>query len=340
MRRESIVTRSKDVAFLRSAALGLVGIVMGVLVLTTIAVAESYPARPITIVVPFPPGGPTDVIARILADHMKGTLGQPVIIENVSGAGGSIGVGRVARAAPDGYTVSIGHWHTHVINAVIYKLNYDPIQDFTPVSLLAETPLWIVARKTLAANDLGELIAWLKERHGLATSGTVGSGGPDIIGLYFQKATGTSFTFVPYRGGAPLIQDLLGGQIDFSFTQAAAAVAQVRDGSLKAYAVMTKTRWPLAPEVPSIDEAGVPGLYASFWHGLWVPKGTPRDVVDRLNEAVRSALADKTVLRHLADQGQSVLPSSQQTPEALGEKQRAEAEKWWPILRAADIKQQ
>jgi tripartite-type tricarboxylate transporter receptor subunit TctC len=322
---------------LRCTALRIAGIVMGVFVLTSIAIAEIYPTRPITIVVPFPPGGPTDFIARILADHMNGTLGQPVIIENVSGAGGSIGVGRVARAAPDGYTLSIGHWHTHVINAVSYKLNYDLIQDFTPVSLLAETPQWIVARKTLAANDLGELVAWLKERQGRATSGTVGSGGPDIIGLYFQKATGTSFTFVSYRGGAPLIQDLLGGQIDISFNQAAAAFAQVRDGSLKAYAVMAKTRWPLAPEVPSIDEAGVPGLYASFWHGLWAPKGTPRNVVARLNEAVRSALADESVVRRLADQGQSVLPSGQQTPDALGEKQKAEAEKWWPIMRAANI---
>jgi tripartite-type tricarboxylate transporter receptor subunit TctC len=236
--------------------------------------------------------------------------------------------------------VSIGHWHTHVINAVSYKLNYDPMQDFTPVSLLAETPEWIVARKTLAANDLGELVDWLKERQGRATSGTVGSGGPDIVAFYFQKATGTSLTFVPYRGGGPLIQDLLGGQIDISFPQAAAAFPQVRDGSLKAYAVMAKTRWPLAPQIPSIDEAGVPGLYASFWHGLWVPKGTPRNIVARLNEAVRSALADESVVRRLADQGQSVLPSSQQTPEALGEKQRAEAEKWWPIVRAANITRQ
>ncbi len=322
---------------LRSAALRLAGIVTGVFVLTSIAGAENYPTRPVTIVVPFPAGGPTDVIARVLADHMKETLGQPVIIENVSGAGGSIGVGRVARAPPDGYTVSNGHWGTHVLNAVRYKLDYDVIQDFTPISLLAETPQWIVARKTLAANDLRELVAWLKERQGRATAGTVGGGGPDIIGLSFQKATGTSFTFVPYRGGAPLVQDLLGGQIDISFNQAAAAFAQVRDGSLKAYAVMAKTRWPLAPEVPSIDEAGVPGLYASFWHGLWVPKGTPRNVVARLNEAVRSALADESVVRRLADQGQSVLPSSQQTPEALGEKQKAEAEKWWPIMRAANI---
>jgi tripartite-type tricarboxylate transporter receptor subunit TctC len=322
---------------LRSATLRLAGIVIGIFALTSIAIAEIYPTRTITIVVPFPPGGPTDFIARVLADHMKGTLGQPVIIENVSGAGGSIGVGRVARAAPDGYTLSIGHWRTHVINAVSYKLSYDVIQDLTPVSLLAETPQWIVAKKTLAANDLGELVAWLKEQQGRATSGTVGSG-PDLIGLYFQKATGTRFTFVPYSGGAPLMQDLLGGQIDISFNQAAAALAQVRDGSLKAYAVMAKTRWPLAPEVPSIDEAGVPGLYASFWHGLWVPKRTPRNVVARLNEAVRSALADESVVRRLADQGQNVLATSQQTPEALGEKQKAEAEKWWPITRAAGIK--
>jgi tripartite-type tricarboxylate transporter receptor subunit TctC len=326
------------VDLLCSAALRLAGIVTGVFVLTSIAIAETYPTRPVTIVVPFPAGGPTDFIARVLADHMKENLGQPVIIENVSGAGGSIGVGRVARAAPDGYTVSIGHWSTHVLNVAIYKLNYDPIEDFAPVSLLTETPQWIVARKTLAANNLGELIAWLKERQGRATSGTVG--GPDIVGHYFQKATGTSFTSVPYRGGAPLMQDLLGGQIDISFNQAAASFAQVRDGSLKAYAVMAKTRWPLAPDVPSIDEAGVPGLYAPFWHGVWVPKGTPRNVVAKLNEAVRSALADESVVRRLADHGQSVLPLSQQTPEALSEKQKAEAEKWWPIMRAANITRQ
>jgi tripartite-type tricarboxylate transporter receptor subunit TctC len=300
--------------------------------------AQAYPSRPITIVVPYPAGGPTDTLARILAEHMRTSLGQSVIIENVSGAGGSIGVGRVARAAPDGYTVSIGHWQTHVLNGASYKLPYDVVKDFEPVSLLADTPQWIVARKTLPPKDLKELIAWLKENPGKATAGTVGVGGPEITGIYFQKSTGTSFPFVPYRGGAPLNQDLLAGQIDFGFGQAASAFVHVRNGNLKVYAVMAKTRWPAAPDIPTIDEAGVSGLYASFWHGLWVPRGTPKEIIAKLNSAVQAALADATVRQRFADQGQDIPPREQQTPEALAAQQKGEIEKWWRIMRAANIK--
>jgi tripartite-type tricarboxylate transporter receptor subunit TctC len=264
---------------------------------------------------------------------MRISLGQPVIIENVSGAGGSIGVGRVARAAPDGYTVSIGHWQTHVLNGASYHLSYDVVKDFEPVSLLADTPQWIVARKDLPAKDLNELIAWLKENPGKATAGTVGVGGPEITGIYFQKKTGTSFQFVPYRGGAPL-------NIDFGFGQAASTFVHVRNGNLKAYAVMAKSRWAAAPEVPTIDEAGIPGLYASFWHGLWVPKGTPKEAITRLNSAVQAALADATVRQRFADQGQDIPSREQRTPEALAAQQQAEIEKWWPILKAANIKAQ
>src|SRR6266487_1277357 len=301
--------------------------------------AQAYPTRPITMIVPFPAGGPTDALARILAEHVRISLGQPVIIENVSGAGGSIGVGRVARAAPDGYTVSIGHWGTHVLNGASYQLQYDVVKDFEPVSLLADTPQWIVARKTLPAKDLRELIAWLKENPGKALVGTVGVGGGGVIaGIYFQESTGTSFPFVPYRGAAPLYQDMLAGHIDFAFGQAASAFVHVRNGNLKAYAVMAKTRWAAAPDIPTIDEAGVAGLYASFWHGLWVPKGVPKEVITRLNSAAQAALADATVRQRFTDQGQDVPPREQQTPEALAAQQKAEIEKWWPILKAANIK--
>ena len=301
--------------------------------------AQAYPSRPITIVVPFPAGGPTDTLARILAEHVRISLGQSVIIENVSGAGGSIGVGRVARAAPDGYTVSIGHSQTHGLNGAIYQLPYDVVKDFEPVSLLADTPIWIVARKTLPAKDLRELIAWLKENPGKATAGTVGVPAiPEITGIYFQKKTGTSFQFVPYRGAAPLYQDMLAGHIDFYFGMAAGSLVLVRDGYLIAYAVTAKTRWAAAPDIPTIDEAGVPGLYASVWHGLWAPKGTPREVITRLNSAVQAALADATVRQRFADQGQDISPREQQTPEALAALQKAEIEKWWPIIKAANIK--
>jgi tripartite-type tricarboxylate transporter receptor subunit TctC len=297
------------------------------------------PTRPITFVVPYPAGGPTDTLARILAEHVRISLGQPVIIENVSGAGGSIGVGRVARAAPDGYTVSIGHLQTHVLNGAIYQLPYDVVKDFEPVLLLADTPVWIVARNTLPAKDLSELIAWLKENPGKATAGTVGVlGFPEITGIYFQKKTGTSFQFVPYRGGAPLNQDMLAGHIDFVFGQAASTFVHVRNGNLKAYAVMAKTRWAAAPDIPTTDEPRVPGLYASVWHGLWVPKGTPKEAITRLNSAVRAALADTTVRQQFGDHGQDIPPREQQMPEALAAQQQAEIEKWWPILKVANVK--
>jgi len=300
--------------------------------------AQAYPSRPVTIVVPFPAGGPTDTLARILAEHMRTSLGQPVIIENVSGAGGSIGVGRVARAAPDGYTVSIGHWGTHVLNGASYQLQYDVEQDFEPVSLLADTPQWIVARKTLPAKDLRELIAWLKENPAKAIAGTVGVGGGGVIAaIYFQKSTGTSFAVVPYRGAAPLYQDMLAGHIDFAVGQAASAFVHVRNGNLKAYAVMAKTRWAAALDIPTIDEEGVLGLYASYWHGFWVPKGTSKETIKRLNSAVQDALADATVQQRFADQGQDIPPREQQTPKALAAQQKAEIEKWWPILRAANM---
>jgi tripartite-type tricarboxylate transporter receptor subunit TctC len=307
---------------------------------TANAMAQAaYPSRPITIIVPFPAGGPTDTLARILADRMTTSLAQSVIIENVSGAAGSIGVGRVARAAPDGYTVSIGHWSTHVVNGATMSLPYDVLTDFEPVSLLADTPIWMVARKTLPPKDLNELIAWLKQSPGKATAGTVGVGGAsDVTGSYFQSVTGTKFQFVPYRGSAPLNQDLVAGHIDLNLGMAAASYSLVRSAQIKAYAMMAKTRWWAAPDVSTMDEAGVPGLYASFWHALWLPKGTPKDITAKLNSAVRSALADPAVRQRFADQGQEISPRERQTPEALGAHQKAEIEKWWPLIKAAGIR--
>jgi tripartite-type tricarboxylate transporter receptor subunit TctC len=303
------------------------------------AVADTYPSRPITIVVPFPAGGPTDTLGRVLAERMKGPLGQSVLIENLTGAAGTVGSGHVARAAPDGYTLILGHWQTHVINGATFALSFDVVNDFEPISLIADCPMWVVGRAALPPRNLPELIAWLKENPGKATVGIGGAGGgADVVGTYFQKNTGTRFQFVPYRGAAPIIQDLLAGQIDLTFTQVAGALAQVRSGQLRAYVVMAKTRWPEAPDTPTIDEERVPGLYASFWHGLWAPKGTPKDVIAKLDAAVVETLADPAVRRRFSEIGQEAWPRDKQTPEALAAQQKAEIEKWWPIIKAAGIR--
>jgi tripartite-type tricarboxylate transporter receptor subunit TctC len=301
--------------------------------------ADSYPSKPITIVVPFPAGGSTGILARILADPLRAALGQSIIVENVGGAGGSIGVGRVARAAPDGYTLSLSHIQTHVINGATLKLNYDIVKDFQPVALIADTPQMITTRANFPADDLKGLVAWLKANPNKGTSGAVGVGGPgDLTALQFQKITGTSFQIAPYRGGGPLLQDLIGGQIDFNFGQAATYIGAVRNKQLKAMAMLSPKRWWAAPEVPSMDEAGIPGLYLSFWHALWLPKGTPREIVDKINAAVVSALSDPMVKQRFKDVGQDIWPREMQTPEALAAFQKAEIERWWPIIKAADIK--
>jgi tripartite-type tricarboxylate transporter receptor subunit TctC len=301
--------------------------------------AETYPSRPISIVVPFPAGGLTDALGRVLADRMKNALNQSVIVENVTGAAGTIGAARVAHSAPDGYTTILGHWQTHVVNGATFALSFDVVNDFEPISLIADCPMWLVGRNTLLPKNLAELIAWVKENPGKATVGIGGvGGGADVVGAYFQKSTGTRFQFVPYRGAAPIIQDLLAGNIDLTLTQVASALAQVRSGQLKAYVVMAKTRWAEAPDTPTIDEEGFPGLYASFWHGLWAPKGTPKDVIAALNAAVVESLTDPTVLQRLKDLGQESWPRDKQTPQALAAQQKAEIEKWWPIIKAANIR--
>jgi tripartite-type tricarboxylate transporter receptor subunit TctC len=304
------------------------------------AQAQTFPSRPVSIVVPYPAGGPTDVIARILADRMKRALNQTVIVENPTGAGGTIGVARVARSAPDGHMIILGHWQSMVVNGATYpNLTFDVVKDFEPISLVADCPVWMVAKQALPPKDLKELVVWLKANPGKATVGIAGvGGGADVLGTYFQRDTGTKFQFVPYRGGAPMIQDLVAGQIDLTFTQVASSLANVKAGQIKAYAVMAPKRWWAAPDTPTFDEAGVRGIYASFWHGVWVPKATPKDVIAKLHAATVETLADPAVRQRFTEVGQEIWPRDKQTPEALAAQQKAEIDKWWPIIKAAGIK--
>jgi tripartite-type tricarboxylate transporter receptor subunit TctC len=307
----------------------------------TSAVAQTYPSRPITLVAPFPAGGPLDVIARIIVEPMRETLGQPVVIENLPGAGGNLGIGKLAKAEPDGYTVGIGQWSTHVVNPVTYDVPYDIVKDFEPIALIASTPQLIIARKDFPASDVKELVAWLKANPDKATAATVGvAGGAQVSAMYFQKETGTSFRFVPYRGGGPAVTDMMAGQVDLMFDQAANALGPVKGGTIKAYAVMAKERWAPLPDVPSIDESGTPGLYVAYWHAMWAPKGTPKEIIGKLNAAVVHALADPNVKKRLAEIGQDVWPREQQTPEALAAYHKAEIDKWWPIIRASGLRAQ
>ena len=305
----------------------------------TIAAEQVYPSRPITMVVPFAAGGPTDSIARIMAERMRVSLGQPVILENVAGAAGSVGAGRVARATGDGYTLVVGVWGTHVLNGAIYALPYDLLRDFEPISLLASNPMMIVAKKAMPARDLKELIAWLKANPDKASAGTTGIGGAShVAAIFFQKETGTRFQFVPYRGLAPAMQDLVAGQIDMMVDNPATSLSQARAGTIKAYATTAKARLAAAPDIPTADEAGLPGFNVSQWTALWAPKGTPKDIIAKLNGTIMESLADSNVLARLADLGQHIPPREQQTPEALRAYQKAEIDKWWPIIKAAGIK--
>ncbi len=303
------------------------------------ALAQSYPSRPITLVVGFAPGGPTDTLARILAEPLRAKLGQPVVVETVTGAGGSIAIMRVTRAAADGYALILGNWNSHVGAGAIYPMPPDTLTEQEPIALLPFSNLWIVGKSGLPAKDAAELVAWLKANPDKASAATIGTGSAaHLCSISFRNGTATRFQLVPYRSGAQAYQDLVAGHIDLMCAETSATLPHLRAGKIKAYAVMAKTRWSAAPEVPTVDEVGMPGLYISFWHGLWAPKGTPKEVIAKLNGAVVDALADATVRQRLTDIGQEIPPREQQTPEALRAYQKAEIEKWWPMIRAAGIK--
>jgi tripartite-type tricarboxylate transporter receptor subunit TctC len=304
------------------------------------AQAQSYPSRPITMIVPFAAGGPTDVTARIIADRMRLTLRQPVIIENMAGAAGTIGTGKVAHAPPDGYTLTFGPgFSTHVINGAIYSLTYDVRGDFEPVALVSRFSHLIVARKSFPADDLNGLIGWLKANPGKALQATSGVGSAThVIGVLFQKETGTAFGFVPYRGLAPAMQDLIAGRVDLMIDSPVDCLPQVRSGAIKAYAVTAKERLAAAPDIPTVDEAGLPGFHAANWYSIYTSKGTPAEIIAKLNAAVVETLADPAVRQRLAELGHEIVPREQQTPDALRALQKSETEKWWPIIKTANIK--
>jgi tripartite-type tricarboxylate transporter receptor subunit TctC len=305
------------------------------------ALAQNYPSRSIIMVVPLSVGGSTDVIGRIVAQSMGEALGQTVVVDNTTGAGGTIGEGRISRAAPDGYTFGIGQWGTNVATGAIYNLPYDLMKDFEPIGLIATQPFFITARKTMPANNLKELIAWLREQGDKANAGNSGVGSPSHVGgILLQQAVGAPITMVPYRGAGDSTAALLAGQIDVLLNTPALSVAQMKAGSIKVYAVTAKDRIASAPEVPTTDEAGLPGFYFSFWHAIWAPKGTPKDIVAKLNEALRKALANPATKKKLIDLAQDIFPPEQQTPEALRSFQQAEIDKWWPIIKKAGIKAQ
>jgi tripartite-type tricarboxylate transporter receptor subunit TctC len=321
---------------LRREFLQLGGAALAAPALICAATAQTYPSRPITMIIPFPPGGNVDVIGRILAERMRATLAQPVIVENIAGANGSIGVGRTARAKPDGYTIDLGFLGGHVQNGALYSLQYDVLNDFQPISPLVAAPYVIFGRKTLPANDLKELIAWLKANPDKASAAIV-TVGVHLVTALFAKATGTQFAMVPYRGTAPAMQDLIAGQIDFSF-DLPVQLPLMRAGSLKAYAVTSETRLETASDIPTVGEQGLPALTSSTWFGFFAPKGTPADIVGKLNAAAVEALTDPAVRSRFIALGLEIFPRERQTPEALGALVKADAEKWWPIIKESGIK--
>jgi tripartite-type tricarboxylate transporter receptor subunit TctC len=328
--------RVKAIQFPRRRFLHLAAGATALSAVSHVARAQTYPTRPITMIVPLAAGGVSDVEGRVVAERMRKSLGQPIIIENVSGAEGSIGVGRVAHARPDGYTIAIGFLGTHVLNGALYSLQYNVLNDFEPISPLTTTPFILYARKTIPAKDLNELIAWLKANPNKASAG-IATANSRLLTALFQKQTGTQFTLVPYRGAAPEFQDLVAGEIDLVFS-APDQLPLVRAGSIKAYAVTSEARLALAPDIPIFSEMGLPVLYFSAWNGLFAPKGTPTDIIGKLNAAAVEALADPAVRSRLVDLGREVFPRERQTPEALRAMQKADAEKWWPLIKEFGIK--
>ncbi|HZO48023.1 MAG TPA: tripartite tricarboxylate transporter substrate-binding protein [Xanthobacteraceae bacterium] len=307
--------------------------------LPRIALAQAFPSRPITMVVPVPAGGAMDTNARVVAEGMRMVLGQPVVVENVTGASGTIGAGRVARATPDGYTIIYGANVTHVLNAAVYKLSYDVVADFEPIALIGNTPWLVATRKDFPADDLRGLIAWLKANPDKASSGTAGPGSPSHIGgVLFQNVTGTRFQLIPYKGTAPSIPDLVSGNLDMAILDPITSLPQFRGGHIKIFAAMAKDRTAMAPDIPSVDEAGAPGVYVEPWQAMFAPKGTPKDVIAKLNGAVVSALDDPAIRKRFAEQSYVVTARENLTPEYLAKFHQSEIAKWWPIIKAAGIK--
>ena len=303
------------------------------------AAAQVYPSRPITLVIPAPAGGPGDALARLLGETMRASLGQPIIIENIGGANGTIGTSRVARAAPDGYTLILGNWNSQMAASAFYHVPYDILEDFAPISLVAVSRLWLIGKLAFPAKDAVELIAWLKANPNRASAASVGTGSAaHICGIHFQNITGTQFQFVFYRGGGPAYQDLVGGHVDLMCAEGSGTLPLLRDGKIKAFGVMAKARWFAAPEVPTMDEVGAPGLYIPWWQGLWAPRGTPGEVIAKLNDAVGKALADPAVSRVLSQLGLDIPSDEQRRPETIRSFHKAEIEKWWPIIKAANIR--
>jgi tripartite-type tricarboxylate transporter receptor subunit TctC len=303
------------------------------------ALAQNFPSRPLTIIVPFSAGGPSDAMARILAERMKVSLGEALLVENVTGAGGSVGVGRAVRSPPDGYTISFGHLGTHVANGAIYKLGYDLVTDLEPVALLPSNPMIIVSKNAVPAKSLQEFLAWLKAQPAPPTAGTAGAGsGSHIAGLYFENVTGIKLQYVPYRGTGPAMNDLVAGQIDLIVDQTSNSIGQVRAGTIRAYAITDSRRVESASDIPTVDEAGLPGFHMTLWSGLWVPKDTPKDIVAKLNTAAVDALNDPAIRKQLENLGLQMPPKDELTPEALGAWQKAEIAKWWPMIKAANVK--
>lgn len=303
------------------------------------ATAQDFPSRQIVLMVPFPAGGSTDAIARIISEPMRAVLGQPVVVMNVAGAGSTIGVGRAAQAAPDGYTLSVGNWTSHVGAGAVYKVAWHPVNDFEPVSMLSISSLMIIGRTGLPAKDAKEFIAWLKANPGNATAATVGAGsGAHICMIYLGQKTGTHFRYVPYRGGAPVMADLLANQVDFSCLESSQMLPHLKAGKMKPFMVMSKTRWPPMPDVPTMEEVGATDAHITFWNGLWAPKGTPASVIAKLNDAVVKAFADPNVIKRLGELGQEIPPRQQLTPASLGAFHKSEIEKWWPLIKDANIR--
>jgi len=313
----------------------LVALALAMMAGSPAANAQSYPSRQITLVVPFPPGGSTDAAARIMAERMRASLGQPVIVENIGGAGGSIGVGRVARAAPDGYTFDIGQWDTHV-GSIIYKLDYDLAKDFEPIALISTNPQLMVAKKDLPADNLKDLVEWMKANPGKINFVNQNAAA-NVSGVLFENLTKQKVQFIPYRGAGPAMTDLISGTVDLLVVQGAVALPQIRGGKIKALANLSPQRSASMPDIPTADETGVPGLYMSGWFGFFAPKGTPKDIIAKLNAATVEALADPAVQKRFTEFGLDVAPRAQQTPEGLAAFQKAEIDKWWPIIKDAGI---